>query len=334
MVSKRSITVLIFGIEAVVIVVLCVLIYRQIHNQNFSHQVIRLQNDKYHPVLNSLRFPHYFEPNPNELINDHPTWLGYNVSYSINKDSLNERYEYPMQRQPNIFRIVTLGDSFTYGLFVNTYENYSERLEDMLNAGTCRSVRQYEVINLGVPAYDVGYAAERYELRGRKYAPDILIWFMNSFTMEIDADRKIDLENMYLKKIPLEKHWQILNGTIQYYPGYLAWVQYMKEESLNQRVAKQQGYLQDFLSSYHGVVLLVINNWPSWSPSAREALLETVLFKKNIVLYYLYPQLSLSDELLPDGHPNTKGHERIASDIRSYLTNHGLLPCRNPHLDE
>ena len=330
MVFKRSFTVLIFLVEISAIIVLCVLLYRHIYKSRTSRYIIHLQQDHYHPVLKSLRFPHYFEPKPNELINDHPAWLGYNVSYSINADSLNERSEYSIQRSPNTYRIVTLGDSFTYGLLVNTYENYSERLEDMLNADTCDSAGLYEVINLGVPAYDVGYAAERYELRGRKYDPDLLIWFMNPFTMDIDADRKIDLENAYLKKIPFEKHWQTLNGKIEYYPGYLAWAQYMQEEKPNERVAKQRGYLQDFLASYRGKLLIVINNWSVWSPVAKQALLESVLYKENIQLQYLDPQLRPSIELLADGHPSVKGHERIASDIRTYLMDHGLLPCWQP----
>ncbi len=330
MVTKRTRFVYIFIVEIGVIICLCMLLYRQIQNTATSRHIIHLKKDQYHPVLKSLRFPHYYEPKPNELINDNPDWLGYNVSYSINSDSLNERSEYTIKRSLDTYRIVTLGDSFTYGLFVNTYENYSERLEDMLNTEHCSSVQKYEVINLGVPAYDVGYSAERYELRGKKYDPDVLIWFMNSFTFDVDADRKIDLENMYLKKIPLEKHWQTIDGKILYYPGYLAMVQYAGEEKENVRVAKQREYLQDFLGSYHGRLLIIINNWPMWSSVAKQALLESILYKENIHVYYLDPQLRPMVELLADGHPNVNGHERIASTIRTYLLDHGLLPCVEP----
>ena len=334
MASRRFFVVIGLIFESGIIVFLCMLLYRQVRGRQSPQYITHLQRDQYHPVIKSLRFPHFYEPKPNELINDHPDWLGYNVSYSINNDSLNERSEYPLLRNPDTYRIVTLGDSFTYGLLVNTYENYSERLEDMLNAQTCTEVRQYDVINLGVPAYDIGYAAERYELRGRKYAPDILVWFMNSFTFGIDADRKIELENMYLKIIPLENHWQTLSGKIEYYPGYLAGMQYMREEDLSQRVAKQKKYLQDFLTTYHGRLLIVVNNWPIWNPVAKQVLLESVRYKENILLYYMDPPLRSAIELHADGHPNVKGHELIASNIYKYLSDHVLLPCGNPHLDE
>lgn len=76
---------------------------------------------------------YFYEPKANKLNNNSPEWLGYKVVNTINKDSLNERYDYTLDKPDGIYRIITLGDSLTFGLYVNTKDNYSEVLEDLLN---------------------------------------------------------------------------------------------------------------------------------------------------------------------------------------------------------
>lgn len=119
---------------------------------------------------------YYYEPKPNqkEIVNE---WGPYNGTYLINADSFNERFNYQINKNHSTFRIVTLGDSYTYGLYVNTSDNWSEQLEDLMN-NTCKKYKRYEVINLGVHGYDIEYAVERFRLRGQKYTPDYVIWLL------------------------------------------------------------------------------------------------------------------------------------------------------------
>jgi len=75
---------------------------------------------------------------------------------------------------PGTWRIVALGDSFTYGAGAPPQEGWPAQLERMLAARPSCDV-PVEVINLGVPRYFP--AAERLLLReeGLRYAPDVVL---------------------------------------------------------------------------------------------------------------------------------------------------------------
>lgn len=326
--GRRIILGIVVCLEAGAIVILGVLLGKAVEKRNDrSRFAARLPADLYTQQIKSDTFPHYFEPEANATINDHPGWLGYEASYSINADTLNERDDYSVIKPPNTYRILVLGDSFTYGLFVNTYENYSELLEDSLNAGGCVGAPHYEVINLGVPAYDVGFAAERYKLRGAKYKPDLVIWYMNFFTFLIDADRKMELESEYLAKIPDNDRWRTMNGRETFYPGQLAWEQHAAEVPEDERIIRQEKYFRDFLASYDGKLLVVLNDARSWIPAAKGAVERAVLYRSNARMYLPEP-LKPDAELLADGHPNVRGHQKIAADLYAYLQDHyGVAPA-------
>lgn len=323
---KRAVRGGIIFLEICAILLLCVKVARRVQKQLHSIKyAATLSADRYYPQVKSERFPHFFEPEAGNIINDHPAWLGHNVSYSINADSFNERNDYPISKPAGGLRIMVLGDSFTYGLFVNTYENYTELLEDYL-AGKCPDGRQYEVINLGVPAYDVGYSTERFRLRGQKYNPDLVVWFMNPFTFEMDADRRQALEDEYLRKIPEADRWKVLNGKAEYYPGMLAWQQFRKEINTEQQIEKQAQYFREFLASYHGDLLIVANQWDLWHPVAADILQKELIDRGNAWIYKMDP-LVQGVTLLPDGHPNAEGHKRISENIATYIIENHLLMC-------
>ncbi|MBI5019471.1 SGNH/GDSL hydrolase family protein [Candidatus Gottesmanbacteria bacterium] len=320
---KRIILGIVVLAEAGAVLVLGILLLQALQKKNNSMRyAARLPRHLYSTRITSDRFPHYFEPEINAIINDQPDWLDYEASYSINADSFNERDDYSVTKAPGTFRIITLGDSFTYGLLVNTYENYSERLEDKLNDGRCPETH-YDVINLGVPAYDVGFAAERFKLRGQKYNPDLVIWFMNFFTFLIDADRKMELETEYLAKIQDSDLWQKINGRETYYPGQLAWIQHVGEVPEEMRIMKQVAYFREFLDSYQGPLLIVVNDVSLWRPLAKNSLEQALLYRDNAGIYPMDP-LKSEGELLADGHPSVAGHKKIAENIYTYLYSHQL----------
>jgi len=122
---------------------------------------------------------HFYESVPNKVIEEQ--WEDRVVTYTINSDTLNERFEYTVDKPKDTFRIISLGDSWTYGLGVDTQYNYSEVLEDLLNNNLrCKNFKKFEVINLGLYGYDIEYSVERFRVRGQKYNPDLIVWFVRN----------------------------------------------------------------------------------------------------------------------------------------------------------
>jgi len=112
---------------------------------------------------------YFYERKPNSIDSKKQEWLPNNYDYeiTINAESLNERFDYSSDKPQDVFRIITIGDSFTYGKYVNTKENYPERLEDLLNKELkCQNIKRFEVINLGMGGYDIEYSVHRFKIRG------------------------------------------------------------------------------------------------------------------------------------------------------------------------
>ena len=75
--------------------------------------------------------------------------------------------QYPLEKQYGAFRVVVVGDSFTWGAEVGDDDTYPQRLERLLASG--------EVLNLGVRAYGIDQMVLKYFKYGRAYRPDLLV---------------------------------------------------------------------------------------------------------------------------------------------------------------
>lgn len=73
----------------------------------------------------------------------------------------------------NTFRILSIGDSITFGMGVRFDAVYSQQLEKVLNA-TFRSPR-FEVINMGVAGYNTRQELIALKEKGIRYEPDLVI---------------------------------------------------------------------------------------------------------------------------------------------------------------
>ncbi len=90
----------------------------------------------------------------------------------INSRGFRDR-DYPEEKGGNIFRIVGLGDSFTFGAGVELEDTYLKQLEKMLKKKS--SSKQIEVLNMGVPAYNTFQELTLLKEDGLNYAPDLVI---------------------------------------------------------------------------------------------------------------------------------------------------------------
>ncbi len=82
--------------------------------------------------------------------------------------------EHTIEKPPGVFRIVALGDSFTYGIGAAFEDTYLVQLERLLNERPARTVR-VEIIKLGLPRYFP--EPERLVLQhyGLQFQPDLVM---------------------------------------------------------------------------------------------------------------------------------------------------------------
>lgn len=282
--------------------------------------LIRQRDVVFDNLSSTLR--NFYEPKPDSISTWDPEWLGYEVKNTINKDSLNERYDYSVEKQKDTFRIITLGDSFTYGHFVNTSENYSEVLEDLLNYKLkCNSIMRFEVINLGVFGYDIEYSSTRLKKRGIKYNPDLVIYLINDWNIENINELIIP----YQKKLESEKNI-IYDSKNPFYEARLITEKEIKKIfGLDYIVKYNTQKLYQLSNIYSGKFLFL--TFPSTSNKYKEILHNLV--KQNTNYFYYDRIVNFFNEdsyRLKDNHPNIKGHQVIAENIFGFLQT--ILPVK------
>jgi len=254
--------------------------------------------------------------------------LPFDYSYAIttNTDSLNERFDYSIEKNPDVFRIVAIGDSFTYGQYVNTEDNYPERLEDMLNDNSlCKASMTFEVINLGVGGYDIEYAVHRFKVRGQKYNPDLVLWLVKNDDFFGPAELVRPKKKQYKKEISDDK---VLLAEFYNKGNFYPWagraVQDVMAELGEERMLVYNRKALERINGYYKRRLVFITFF-GWLNGSDLSILQD--FIRNRGDTHIYDELSSNYDRFVDGHPTGKGYAQIAGQIFDYLTKNGFVPC-------
>jgi hypothetical protein len=101
----------------------------------------------------------------------HYEWGG--IPVDINSHGLRGP-EITYEKPPATFRILNLGDSVAMGWGVREEDTYGRRLESILNASGRDSLR-FQVINAGVPGWNLENALAYLQVEGIKYQPDLVL---------------------------------------------------------------------------------------------------------------------------------------------------------------
>lgn len=276
---------------------------------------------------NEKNLTYFYEPKPNNTIEDSPDWLPDKVTHTINSDSLNERFEYSPEKPPGIFRIITLGDSHTYGAFVETKESYPEQLEDILNEKlACKAITKFEVINLGFGGYDIEYALERFKTRGKKYHPDLVFWFVHTGDFSEIIDLMQPRIEFYRQKIEQESKWQFYYNQGIFYPHYRLASEELREQlGFEKIVEHQRSRLHEISDYYQGN--LVMFAYPKIHYVYKTILRTFALARPHTYFFDRITQYDDIGEALPDGHPNAKAYSLISYDLFDFLTEEKIIPC-------
>jgi hypothetical protein len=270
---------------------------------------------------------YYYEPVASSTEEDTAPWLTQPVSFTYNKDTLNDRFDYTVDKPAATLRIIALGDSFTFGDHVNTADSWPEKLEDMLNQQKpCPNYQKYEVLNLGERGFDIQNAVERFRLRGAKYHPDLVIWLLiphNFVEIRELMQGKLDETYNHLKavhELDSLRPWLV--------PYKTAEAELFKKYSMQQLAEMQNGFFRNFNSIYNGKLLLA--TFP-FTYDQYKAHMRTWMQNRPGTYYVdsLPDMEGNADFRVADSHPSVLGHQKIAQDLYNYLTGRSDVLCRN-----
>lgn len=174
-------------------------------------------------------------PNQNFIASDIPK-LPYQLI--TNSVGLRTDHEISIEKPSQTQRILAVGDSLTFGPYVNNYQTYPDQLENYLK----QKNYQVEVLNAGISGYTLQDELSYLNEKGLKLKPDIIILgiYENDVADYLPSTRKIFARDLQ-KENALKLSWfpQLLQqSTILSYSKKIIWqrqIQQIKQESKNER---------------------------------------------------------------------------------------------------
>jgi len=114
-----------------------------------------------------------FKPKPFSIISGRSSTGEFNYTYRHNSFGFRD-VEHSRENHDDVYRILGLGDSFTYGAGVQFEETYLYQLERMLSMRD-ETHRKVEIIKAGIPRYYPKPERILLEKYGVNYSPDLII---------------------------------------------------------------------------------------------------------------------------------------------------------------
>ena len=325
---SRRLIIYVAIIQLVIVGLILVKIFNQKSNTDKTTVVNPIRSESV-LATSSGGLKHFFEPKPSSQEIVDLSWLGekynYKVAYKINSDSLNQITNIPVERSEDVFRIIILGDSYTFGVNVNTEDNYPMQLQEILNK---QCTNKFEIINLGVGGYDIQYVEHRYQLRGKKYAPDLIVWFLVGDDFLRLDELLIPRATKYGEEMRANGEYEKLQAQGIAYPSWRkAREEIVRELGGEGKVLELQSeFLRKLQDDFDKT--LVYATYEDIPSRYKKFLSDISSGKGNIHLHTnVRSMFKIGNASLPDYHPNEKGHRIMAEDIFSYLNASNLIPC-------
>jgi len=206
------------------------------------------------------------------------------IEIKINSHGFRDR-EFSSMKPLNKVRILAMGDSFTYGWGVSLEDTWPKNLENLLNLN---SRKRFEVLNLGVPGYDIWNIANLLVKKALNLNPDLVII---SF-IENDV-------------VPPEK-----NSSIDLYPEYVT-----NHTHRELYIDKSFSLIRNH---FNGSIMIAL--WPVDKEYAEQ--LKELAKKHNITvceLREIYEKFRQNELMLDDRHPNELAYELISKKVEDCL---------------
>jgi lysophospholipase L1-like esterase len=304
------------------------------HSLDFSMEMWKYATQLKRPVADpQLSFVH--APNRSAFL------MG--VPVSINSHGLRDR-EYSEAKPPNVYRVMMLGDSTTFGWGVREEDTAAKFLERKLNAHLPPGYDKAEVLNAGVGNYNTVQEVTYYETRGRAFHPDlvVLVFFIND-PEPVPVEKKgLLIDRSYLIAFVTNRfdwilrHMGVRPDWKQYYSSL-----YDDNKPGFQACKKALASLADSTRSNGAQVLVALLpelhqiNGDSYPFKAAHQKIKDVLAADHV------PVLELIDGLKDHGaeetlwvtalddHPNAKANDLISSQLQQWILANARKPVGN-----
>lgn len=232
-------------------------------------------------------------------------------------------YQYMPEKPQGVYRIVILGDSVAFGWGVELEHTFAKYLERFLQE---RRIGRFEVINFGVPGYNLAQEIATLEYKCLDYHPDLII-----FCIE-ENDYK-PLFNYYcpitlLRHLPqfIYKSY-LINWILERVVYYMDKVNSREFNRGIVEVDRAIDNLCNILLKHNIKVLFYPDVWWLHGILKKYNLDNLIINSDGIIFkdpHYTYER---------DGHPNKNGHRKIAEEIYNYLEINGYLKSHKEKLD-
>ena len=141
-----------------------------------SIRILAPQNLRVDPENSHIAFGFSYRPRPGfEAVVKRAERV---VTWKINSQGLRDN-EIPYQKSADTYRIIGLGDSFTFGFHVEQEETFLHQLEQLLNdtprLAQAMGKQRFQTVNMGVGAYGLAAVQQMLEREGLQYQPDMII---------------------------------------------------------------------------------------------------------------------------------------------------------------
>jgi len=311
----------------------------------YPKRIARLTADRKPFVQKSEIEGLYYELTPNyDEVSDEKDSKGHivrSVRYQINKDGIRD-CNYPKEKK-NAFRIICLGDSFTFGYGVDLKYTYPKILEKELNKIYSEN---YEVINAGFPGYNTCQELILLKEKLIQYNPDLVIvgFCLNDTdpSFKLDAEKGLVLvsprPSPFYLKIPtfLMQKSHFINVTVNIFKSFFtnllskkggAWAYDLNSRNFT------KGKLKDIIEITRNrniKLIIVLTPYPGYTKISKglpNQLLENFYKKNNtsfldLTSFFREKEIKSGTKLFfcVDGHPNSIGHSVISEVIlKEYL---------------
>jgi hypothetical protein len=267
---------------------------------------------------------------------------GKELSFSTNSKGLRDE-EHSYEKEDDIIRILTLGDSVTFGAGVSLNESYTKILEkDLKDSG-----RNVEIINTGVGGYELDQEYIYYVSEGYKYNASIVLYgiVLNDIQQVNISKVMQEKQNINQKsgfRIFIRDHcksckfiYSVIKNSQEnrdeYNQLYFESIySYWENESLYGRYEKELFSLKEEVEKNGGKLVLVVFPYTEQFVNSQDfgnlpqEKLKEFANQNNLVLVDLKDDLDSSEYLShylvkDDVHPNSEGHKISAEKIYKEL---------------